>query len=195
MDRPTENLHVHIFEQLARIGVQSFHQFRLARGTLPGSNRLRWSLPTGAAPIRIGGRDLIEPAITGLRFLWIEPTQHVVKRTVLEHQHDQRLNGPADSANSSCMSCHMTASVVDKNGKTPPIIAQFQPAPKITQECVTPNPNFPSQGQDAAGSPAQQVFATFAELDQLFFDNTAAGVPINMSVAGYNILRSSNGDA
>ena len=89
----------------------------------------------------------------------------------------------------------MTASVVDKNGKTPPIIAQFQPAPKITQECVTPNPNFPSQGLDAAGSPAQQVFATFAELDQLFFDNTAAGVPINMSVAGYNILRSSNGDA
>jgi hypothetical protein len=38
---------------------------------------------------------------------------------------NSRLNGPADNANSSCMSCHMTASVPDASLRTPPIIAQF----------------------------------------------------------------------
>ena len=34
---------------------------------------------------------------------------------------DGRLNGPADNARSSCLSCHQTASVPDKNLATPPI--------------------------------------------------------------------------
>lgn len=106
---------------------------------------------------------------------------------------NSRLNGPADNANSACMSCHMSASVVDANGSTPPIIAQFQSAPPITQECVTPDPDFPFQGTDASGKAARQIYATFAQLDQLFFANTGAGVPINMSVNGYNILRSTDG--
>lgn len=34
---------------------------------------------------------------------------------------NSRLNGPADNARSSCLSCHMTASVPDENRRVPPI--------------------------------------------------------------------------
>jgi hypothetical protein len=36
-----------------------------------------------------------------------------------------RLNGPADNAKSSCLSCHQTASVPDADNKSPAIIYQF----------------------------------------------------------------------
>lgn len=88
-----------------------------------------------------------------------------------------RLNGPADNANSSCMSCHMTASVVDRNQSTPPIIAQFG---GITSQCVQANPANPSTGTDASGSSATVINGiTFPEMDNLYFANTAAGVPFN----------------
>jgi hypothetical protein len=86
-----------------------------------------------------------------------------------------RLNGPADNANSSCMSCHMTASVLDRNEKTPPIIAQFG---GITSECVQPSVSDPTTGTDASGSPAKIVNGiSFTEMDQIYFANTQAGVP------------------
>lgn len=88
-----------------------------------------------------------------------------------------RLNGPADNANSACMSCHMTASVVDTNGKTPPIIAQFG---GITSECVLPSPKDPSTGTDASGASTKVVNGiSFAEMDALYFANTRAGAPFN----------------
>jgi hypothetical protein len=94
---------------------------------------------------------------------------------------NQRLNGPADNANSSCMSCHMTASVVDLDGNTPPIIAQFGRG--LTFECVTPDPDDPSQGTDAAGARAQvRDDVTFTEMDGLYFANTAAGRPMSFTV-------------
>lgn len=88
-----------------------------------------------------------------------------------------RLNGPADNANSSCMSCHGTASVLDKNQKTPPIIAQFG---GITSQCVQPNPGDPNSGIDASGKAAKTINGiSFAEMDHLYFSNTQAGVPFN----------------
>jgi hypothetical protein len=94
---------------------------------------------------------------------------------------NQRLNGPADNANSSCMSCHMTASVVDLDGKTPPIIAQFGRG--LTFECVTPDPEDPRRGVDAAGTRAEvKDGVAFAQMDGLYFANTAAGKPMNFTV-------------
>lgn len=91
-----------------------------------------------------------------------------------------RLNGPADNANSSCMSCHMTASVLDGKLKTPPIIAQFG---GITSECVLPSTGDPATGTDAAGATAKVVDGiTFAEMDALYFANTRAATPFNATV-------------
>ena len=93
---------------------------------------------------------------------------------------NSRLNGPADNANSSCMSCHMTASVPDKNLHTPPVIAQFG---GITSECVTPSKDDPSKGTDSAGSAAEVMNGiTFAEMDGIYFANTNAATPVNMTV-------------
>lgn len=64
---------------------------------------------------------------------------------------NSRLNGPADNAASSCMSCHMTASVPDQNLRTPPIIAQFG---GIKPQCATP-PN--------------------TDVDAVYFTDTACG--------------------
>jgi hypothetical protein len=93
---------------------------------------------------------------------------------------NSRLNGPADNANSACMSCHMTASVADGTLTTPPIIAQFG---GITPECVAPSSGDPSAGTDAGGSPAKVVDGiSFAEMDGIYFANTAAGQPFNTTV-------------
>lgn len=90
---------------------------------------------------------------------------------------NSRLNGPADNANSACMSCHMTASVPDSKLMTPPIIAQFG---GITPECVAPSAGDPSSGTDASGAPAAVANGiSFAEMDALFFANTGAGTPFN----------------
>jgi len=93
-----------------------------------------------------------------------------------------RLNGPADNANSSCLSCHMTASVPDAMGHVPPIIAQFQPPPGVTSECVTPSASEPDTGVDASGaSTSVKNGVPFASSDRIFFFNTPAGVPIDMT--------------
>jgi hypothetical protein len=56
---------------------------------------------------------------------------------------NSRLNGPADNARSSCLSCHMTASVPDKNRAVPPIFDLGSGAQNPGQ-CAT------SPGQPAA---------------------------------------------
>jgi hypothetical protein len=93
---------------------------------------------------------------------------------------NSRLNGPADNPNSSCMSCHMTASVADSTLNTPPIVAQFG---GITSECVQPGAD-PATGTDAGGAPARVIDGiSFAQMDGLFFANTAAGAPFNATVS------------
>ncbi|MPY24574.1 hypothetical protein [Shewanella sp. YLB-07] len=99
---------------------------------------------------------------------------------------NQRLNGPADNDNSSCMSCHGTASVPDKYWVTPPMISQFSSATdhsdKQTQECVAPARLHANNGMDRAGDPATvSNDVSFAALDALYFTNVLAGVPFNMT--------------
>ena len=92
---------------------------------------------------------------------------------------NQRLNGPADNANSSCMSCHGTASVPDKNLHTPQLVSQFAPksAPQ-TAQCVAPFINTSSSGMDRSGSPQSVVNGIpFATTDAVYFANTPAGKP------------------
>jgi hypothetical protein len=48
-----------------------------------------------------------------------------------------RLNGPADNAQSSCLSCHQTASVPDKYNKTPAIMYQFGGFGNNNGQCMT----------------------------------------------------------
>ncbi len=91
-----------------------------------------------------------------------------------------RLNGPADNANSSCMSCHGTASVPDKNLVTPPLLSQFS---SLTKECVTPNAANPAIGKDRSGADATVNNGIgFAEIDSIYFANTPAAEPFNMTV-------------
>lgn len=91
-----------------------------------------------------------------------------------------RLNGPADNANSSCMSCHGTASVPDKTLTTPPLLAQFS---AMTKECVTPDAANPTKGFDRSGAAATvNNGINFAEMDSIYFANTGAGEPFNMTV-------------
>ncbi|MDP5212660.1 hypothetical protein ORJ66_06345 [Pseudoalteromonas tunicata] len=91
-----------------------------------------------------------------------------------------RLNGPADNANSSCMSCHGTASVPDKNFETPPMISQFSGQ---TKECVAALLNNMSLGMDRAGDPATvNNGISFSDIDGLYFTNVGAGQSFNMTV-------------
>ncbi len=98
-----------------------------------------------------------------------------------------RLNGPADNANSSCMSCHMTASVPDQSRQTPPIISQFGSG--ITHQCIIPYAANPNRGVDASGvADSVEHGVAFAAMDGLYFANTGAGVPVNMTTGGTNVL-------
>lgn len=93
---------------------------------------------------------------------------------------NQRLNGPADNANSSCMSCHGTASVPDQNLDTPPMISQFSGQ---TKECVAPIVNNPMAGMDRSGvSATVNDDISFTDIDGLYFTNVGAGEPFNMIV-------------
>ncbi len=92
---------------------------------------------------------------------------------------NNRLDGPADDANSSCMSCHGSASVPDKNIVTPPLLSQFQSG--LTYQCVTPDPTDPSKGHDRSGRPATvNDKISFAAMDSIYFANVPAGEPFNM---------------
>ena len=100
---------------------------------------------------------------------------------------NSRLDGPADKAYSSCMSCHGTASVVDSNLKVPPIAAQFG---KLTNECtLPPDPDDPSNRIDASGRKAEEKrvggdgpLITFEEIDSIYFASTGAAVPFNTTI-------------
>jgi hypothetical protein len=66
---------------------------------------------------------------------------------------NSRLNGPADNAQSSCLSCHQTASVPDKNNSTPAIMYQFGGFDNNNGQCMT-NPD-----------------ALDLEIDQVYFNS------------------------
>ncbi|TQV87815.1 hypothetical protein [Aliikangiella coralliicola] len=92
---------------------------------------------------------------------------------------NNRLDGPADDANSSCMSCHGSASVPDENIVTPPLLSQF--LSPLTFQCVTPDANDPNKGHDRSGRPATvNDKISFAAMDSIYFANVPAGKPFNM---------------
>ncbi len=93
---------------------------------------------------------------------------------------NHRLNGPADNANSSCMSCHGTASVPDINFTTPPLLSQFS---GITKESVAPIVGLTKQGLDRSGAVAtENNGVSFANIDSIYFANVMAGASFNMTV-------------
>lgn len=93
---------------------------------------------------------------------------------------NHRLNGPADNANSSCMSCHGTASVPDINFTTPPLLSQFS---GITKQSVAPVIGLVKQGLDRSGAVAtENGGVSFAAIDSLYFANVMAGTSFNMTV-------------
>lgn len=94
---------------------------------------------------------------------------------------NSRLNGPADNANSSCLSCHGTASVPDSAFKTPAIISQF--AGNQTYQCVSPVVGRSDVGMDRSGASAKVQDGSFAELDSLYFANIPAGASFNIPMA------------
>lgn len=88
-----------------------------------------------------------------------------------------RLNGPADNVASSCLSCHMTASVPDKNEMVPPLVTQFIPGtltPQCADETTLPN--------------TQKNAVSFQDIDGIYFANVHSGTPIQMSVNGKSVL-------
>ncbi|GHA13585.1 hypothetical protein GCM10008090_24150 [Arenicella chitinivorans] len=95
---------------------------------------------------------------------------------------NSRLDGPADKAYSSCMSCHGTASVADQNIKVPPIAPQFG---GLTSECAMQT----AEGKwiDASGVKANiksvdGVDIGFSEIDSIYFASTPAAQPFNATV-------------
>lgn len=85
---------------------------------------------------------------------------------------NNRLNGPADDANSSCMSCHATASVPDALLRTPAMVAQFKPW--LTAQCVVPTGW--RKGVDRLGQAARAKWGvSFEQSDAWYFANTQAG--------------------
>ena len=70
---------------------------------------------------------------------------------------NDRLNGPADNALSSCLSCHQTASVPDQANKTPAILFQFSGLDSKAGQCIS--------------SPT----AKDLEIDQAYFNTLACG--------------------
>lgn len=95
-----------------------------------------------------------------------------------------RLNGPADNANGSCMSCHGTASVPDSKLDTPPIMAQFtKPPMTMTPQSAAPFIGMLTKGMDRSGSPAVvQHDIPFSAVDAIYFANVMAGASFDMTV-------------
>ncbi|APV50171.1 hypothetical protein BWI17_11035 [Betaproteobacteria bacterium GR16-43] len=88
---------------------------------------------------------------------------------------NSRLNGPADNVNSSCTSCHMTASVPDKNTNVPSLLSQF--GPNLTPQCAPPGTD-PSK---------QKNGVTFAQMDGLYFAPTKCATSFISTVNGASI--------
>lgn len=97
---------------------------------------------------------------------------------------NSRLNGPADKAYSTCMSCHMTASVADSDIKVPPLAPQFG---GVTSQCALEGPD--GKWIDAGGSPAKVVNdVTYPEMDSVYFRNINASAPFDpMTYNGKNV--------
>ncbi|KQN21439.1 hypothetical protein ASE86_14535 [Sphingomonas sp. Leaf33] len=91
---------------------------------------------------------------------------------------NSRLNGPADNVASSCTSCHMTASVPDKNNNTPPLLANFY-SPTITPQCAILN---------ATPAPKEVNGVSFADMDSIFFAETKCASPFETKVGGKCVL-------
>ncbi|NDI84356.1 hypothetical protein [Undibacterium crateris] len=95
---------------------------------------------------------------------------------------NQRLNGPADNANSSCISCHGTASVPDSNFTTPPLLAQFS---SMTPQSVALIDGLRAKGMQRSGEVAtENDGVTFSEMDAIYFANVMAGTSFNMTTPG-----------
>lgn len=93
-----------------------------------------------------------------------------------------RLNGPADNANSSCLSCHGTASVPDSKINTPPLLSQFTGG-KLTSQSVAPIKGRHDIGLDRTGVAATVVQpATFSDIDGIYFANVMAGASFNTTI-------------
>lgn len=93
---------------------------------------------------------------------------------------NHRLNGPADNANSSCISCHGTASVPDLTFTTPPLLSQFS---GITKESVAPVVGLEKQGLDRTGTVAtENGGVSFPAIDSIYFANVMGGTSFNMTV-------------
>ena len=92
---------------------------------------------------------------------------------------NSRLNGPADNVASSCISCHMTASIPDSAQREPPLLAEFNPKTRpLTHQCQPAN--APASGQLNG--------VTFAQMDSIYFAQTHSGTAANMLVNGESIL-------
>ena len=77
-----EDLFVHVVEEFARVGEGRLHDAALPVGSLPDME----GFTTGP---EVGRRDLVEPAVRGLRVRRVHPAKNVVERAVFEHQqHD-----------------------------------------------------------------------------------------------------------
>ena len=100
---------------------------------------------------------------------------------------NNRLNGPADNTNSSCMSCHGTASLPDSERNTPQMISQFG---KQTPECAVPLINSATLGKDRGGDTGKiHDGINFAQIDSLYFANTGAGESFNIRVNGKSLAQ------
>lgn len=96
---------------------------------------------------------------------------------------NNRLNGPADNANGSCISCHGTASLADSNLNTPPLMAQFaaKSAP-ISYQSVAPVVGLLKQGLDRSGAVAVEYNdVPFSSVDAVYFANVMAGTSFDMN--------------
>jgi len=80
----------------------------------------------------------VDPRVNGLEdgaIFW-DAVDMLNERTNAGHLGcDGRLNGPADNAKSSCLSCHQTASVPDQGNKTPAILFQFSGLDASSGQC------------------------------------------------------------
>ena len=74
---------------------------------------------------------------------------------------NRRLNGPADNAQSSCLSCHQTASVPDQDNTTPAIMFQFSGMDRNSGQCMT-DPSAKDLAIDQVYFKSQQCSESFA---------------------------------
>jgi len=98
---------------------------------------------------------------------------------------NNRLNGPADNANSSCLSCHGSASVPDQSLQTPPLLSQFSPT--MTFQCVMPDSSDSNKGKDRSETNTiVKNNISFDAIDGVYFANVPASTAFNMMANNQN---------